>query len=352
MIRMLGQSGYERCLTQVTLFVLLVSIVLLSGSTSVAETVSTQAEAPPPRTVLGSEVDGQSLQAVIQSDHQIYLPIMQGLSLGKGWPMLAANPLRTSWTEEEVRGNLSVEWYRPIEPYIPYKVQPIAANGNIYVSTARGLYAFSAGNGGLIWVYPTEVPLGHSPTIAIVNGRSIAYVGGYDRKIHAIDANTGQSIAGYNPYLAEAGFETNPLVINNTIYAGSRDSYFYALDAVTGSLKWRYKTGDAILYSAAYKDGVVYFASNDARAYALNATNGSLIWRSPKLPGSGFHSFWPVIYTEPASGEDYVIFTSGENYRFKVMNLVIEESNTIYSGLPTGSLIGPTSNSVPGDWVH
>ena len=230
--------------------------------------------------------------------------------------MLAANPQRTSWTPEEVRGNLNVEWYRPIEPYIPYKIQPIAANGKLYVSTARGLYAFSAANGDLLWVYPTEVPLGHSPTIAKVNGRSIAFVGGYDRKIHAIDANSGQSISGYSPYLADAGFETNPLVVNNTIYAGNRDGYFYALDAVNGSLKWRYKTDDSILYSAAFKDGVVYFASNDAHAYALNANNGSLIWKSQKLPGSGFHTFWPVIYTHKATGKDYVIFSSGENYRY------------------------------------
>ncbi len=63
------------------------------------------------------------------------------------WPMLAANPERTSWTPEEVRGELNVDWYRPIEPYIPYKIQPIAANGNVYVSTAGGLYTFSADNG-------------------------------------------------------------------------------------------------------------------------------------------------------------------------------------------------------------
>jgi outer membrane protein assembly factor BamB len=126
------------------------------------------------------------------------------------WPMLAANPERTSWSTEEVRGELNIEWYRPIEPYIHYKIQPIAANGQVYVSTARGLYAFSATDGSLSWVYPTEIPLGHSPTIATVNGKSIAFVGGYDRKIHAIDAITGDALEGYTPYEAGAGFETNP----------------------------------------------------------------------------------------------------------------------------------------------
>ena len=176
--------------------------------------------------------------------------------------MLAANPERTSWTPEEVRGNLSVAWYRPIEPYIAYKIQPIGANGKIYVSTARGLYAFNAANGNIDWVYATELPLGHSPTIATVNGTSVAFVGGHDRKIHAVNALTGQPIAGYVPYEAGAGFDTNPLVIQDTytnnqpvIFAGNRDGYFYALDAATGTLKWRYRTEGPILSRLRTKTG-------------------------------------------------------------------------------------------------
>ena len=178
------------------------------------------------------------------------------------WPMVAANPERTSWTSEEVYGDLSVDWYRPIEPYIHYKIQPIAAAGRIFVSTPRGLYAFAATDGRLLWIYPTELPLGNSPTIATINGRSTAFVGGYDRQIHAIDVATGEALAGYNAHLAGAGFETNPLVIDNRIYAGNRDGYFYALDAVTGNLIWRFETGGPILQSAAYKDGVLFFGSN------------------------------------------------------------------------------------------
>jgi outer membrane protein assembly factor BamB len=264
------------------------------------------------------------------------------------WPMLAANPLRTSWTQEEVRGDLGVEWYRPFEPYIPYKVQPIAAGGIIYVSTARGLYAVGAESGDLLWVYPTQLPLGHSPTIAEVGGRSVAFVGGYDRRIHAVDAMSGLPVEGYTPHEAGAGFGTNPLVVDGVIYAGSRDGYFYALDAATGALRWRYRTGGAIMFSAAMKDGVVYFASSDACAYALDASDGTLVWKSETLTGAGFQSFWPVVYTEKTSGLDYVILTSGENYRQTEMGLTSSdegstgETEIFFSDIPTGELIGPT----------
>jgi outer membrane protein assembly factor BamB len=154
--------------------------------------------------------------------------------------------------------------------------------------------------------------------------------------------------------MAGAGFETNPLVVNNTIYAGNRDGYFYALDAVTGSLKWRYQTNGPVLYSAAYKNGVVYFASNDAYAYALNASNGSLIWKSQKLPGAGFHSWWPVIYTEKTTGKDYVVFSSGENYLTDTQNSFLLpqiETEALFSGIPVGNVIGPASTAIPGDWA-
>jgi hypothetical protein len=290
------------------------------------------------------------------SPHSVTAP-----ASGNSWPMLAANPERTSWTPEEVRGDLSVEWYRPIEPYIPYKIQPIAANGKIYVSTARGLYAFNAVNGNVDWVYATELPLGHSPTIATVNGTSTAFVGGYDRKIHAVNALTGQPIPGYTAYEAGAGFETNPLVIQDSytgnlpsIFAGNRDGFFYALDAVTGSLKWKYPTEGPILFSAAYKNGVVYFASNDAHAYALDVLTGSLVWESDQLLGQGFHSFWPVVYTNQATGTDYVVFTGAENYRMSELHLSMEETSALQSYYPTSDAspyLPITDPPVDGDWV-
>jgi len=330
-------SNHEKWIAMVILFTAIFVVMVMNSSTSITRVDAMQPEAT-------------AYHRQTTANNETFLPLIITPS-DNGWPMVAANPQRTSWTPEEVRGNLKLDWYHPIEPYIPYKIQPIAANGNIYVATARGLYTFRASDGLLLWVYPTELPLGNSPTIATINGRSIAFVGGYDRKIHAVDANSGQEISGYTAYEAAAGFETNPLVINKTIYAGNRDGYFYALDAVTGSLVWRYKTDGPILYSAAYNNGVIYFASEDTYAYALNSNNGSLVWKSQKLLGEGFHSYWPVIYIEKGTGKEYVIFTSGENYRQDVMSLTGEETDALFSGIPIGDLIGPSSTNIPGDWV-
>ncbi|MCA9901387.1 MAG: PQQ-like beta-propeller repeat protein [Ardenticatenaceae bacterium] len=263
------------------------------------------------------------------------------------WPTVAANPQRTSWTPDEVGGQLRPEWYKPFEPFIPPHVQIIAANNTLYISTASGLYAIDSTTGAEKWVYPTEMPLGHSPTI--YNG--VAYVGGLDNKIHAVDATSG---VGLWTFSADAGFETNPLVIDDKLYAGSRDGKMYAITisgANTGQLAWSYQTGGPILYSAAYNNGTIYFASNDSFAYALNAANGNLVWKSAKLPGAGFYSYWPVVY------EDKVVFSGSNAYTTAISwpgsgQLVKLELLDLYTsqGVPPGGIIGGVSTAV-GDWT-
>jgi outer membrane protein assembly factor BamB len=244
-------------------------------------------------------------------NEKLYLPLI-GIqnrisNQEDGWSMVAANPQRTSWNTEEVTGNLHIEWYRPIEAYIPQNTQIIANYGLLYISTAKGLYALDAANGETVWRFDTELPLGNSPTVS----DGVVYVGGFDRKIHALDAQRGTYLWGFSE--AKAGFDTNPLVVEEKVIVGNRDGGMYAIGAHgtpnQGQLIWKYQTGGPIHLSAAYKDGVVFFAANDNYAYALNVNTGHLVWKSKQLPGDGYHSYWPVIF------QDMVIFSAAHGYR-------------------------------------
>lgn len=278
---------------------------------------------------------------------QVYLPLISAPG-ENSWPTVGANNERTSWTPEQVDGMLYPLWYKQIEPYIAPKVQIITAYNTLYISTSAGLYALDAATGNEKWVYPTEMPLGHSPTIY----RGVAYVGGLDKRLYAINAYTGQALWSFE---AGGGFTTNPLVVDGMIYIGCRDGYFYAIHAEgtqAGQLAWKYLTGGPIDFSAAYKDGVVYFASNDSYAYALDI-HGNLVWKSAKLPGAGFHSWWPVIY------QDWVIFAGSLNYRVKldpgIDNLfTYQELDDVYPNhkLDPGrtTTVGPLGTQ-PGAWV-
>ncbi len=295
--------------------------------------------------------------------NSIYLPVISNTSSPvpqptqppspppnvQGWSMAAGNSERTSWTSEEVTGTMRVEWYRPIEAYIPQNVQLIASDGLIFVSTSRGLYALYAEGGQIAWRFDTEMPLGNSPTVS--NG--IVYVGGFDRKLHALRASDGTYLWSFDG--AQAGYSTNPLVVEGLVIVGNRDGAMYAVGANgtarQGQLVWKYQTDGLIDLSAAYKDGVVYFAANDNFAYALRASNGALVWKSDKLPGDGYQSYWPVIF------QDKVIFAAASGYRTgltpgtstikdasnnqygKIFDM---ERDAIFQNMPDGSLFGST----------
>lgn len=297
--------------------------------------------------VVTQPIEGSEEPSQNASGHKAYLPAVSKTNwqYGAPWRMAGANPARTSWTPTEVRGSLKPAWYTHLDAYISQKVQIIASDGFLYISTAKGLYAFDAATGRQQWVYSTSLPLGHSPTIA--NG--VAYVGGFDNKLHAIDAFTGQQIWTFT---AGAGFHTNPLVVEGLVFAGNRDGNFYAVHAGgpnAGQLAWKYETDGPVLYSAAYKNGVVYFASNDNHAYALKSGNGELVWKSAKLPGHGFHSWWPVVY------KDFVIFAGSYNYRyadpFRAPHTTLEREQVYPTSASDGDPIGLQGNE-PGGWIN
>ncbi|MGF1506597.1 MAG: PQQ-binding-like beta-propeller repeat protein [Anaerolineae bacterium] len=99
---------------------------------------------------------------------------------------------------------------------------------------------------------------------------------------------------------------------DGTIYIGSFDSVFYALDPLTGAVRWTFKTDDHIYsYAALAEDDngettAIYVASTDGRLYALD-TSGTLLWTFDT--GDPIRSS-PVIGQAPEGGQ-IVYFGSG-----------------------------------------
>jgi outer membrane protein assembly factor BamB len=69
-----------------------------------------------------------------------------------------------------------------------------------------------------------------------------------------------------------------PVVLDGTIYFGSSDGNFYALDIASGYMRWVFKTEGAINSVPAADSANIYFGSNDGKAYALSRKDGKELW--------------------------------------------------------------------------
>jgi outer membrane protein assembly factor BamB len=95
---------------------------------------------------------------------------------------------------------------------------------------------------------------------------------------------------------------SSPTVVDGTVYVGSGypNKDFWAVDAVSGVVKWRTNSGlpdpaarrqgQYVYSSQAFADDTVYASANDGGFYALAPKTGKLMWRYETQGGVYFHS--------------------------------------------------------------
>jgi outer membrane protein assembly factor BamB len=174
---------------------------------------------------------------------------------------------------------------------------PAIVEGVVYVGSTDGnFYAVDAGSGQEKWKF--EVKSRVTSSAAVSGG--VVYFVAYDGNFYALDAATGKlrwkfQTGGERRFTAkhlhgvQPGGETapdpfdcylsSPAVWNGSVYFGSGDGNVYALDAGSGALRWKFRTGDVVHASPAIADGVVFIGSWDSYFYALDAGTGEQKWR-------------------------------------------------------------------------
>ena len=159
---------------------------------------------------------------------------------------------------------------------------PAIVSGVVYVGSTDGnLYALDASAGTLKWKFSTESWVTSSPAVDSGN----VYFLSYDSNFYSVDAVSGQlkwkfrtggekRYAGKHLHHLQPAAETmpdpwdfylsSPSVWNSHVYFGSGDGNVYALDGNSGSLKWKFQTGDVIHSSPAIVDGTLFVGSWDS----------------------------------------------------------------------------------------
>lgn len=167
---------------------------------------------------------------------------------------------------------------------------PLVHEGSVYILSDGGsLYKLDSSTGNPVWTFDTgghgwtrKLPIddddpGWDTAIsgATVDGNSI-YVGSNDGNLFAIDAINGTEKWRYK---TDGPIHSIPIVAEGKILFGSYDHHVYALNADTGDLSWKFNTGQMIVSSPVYINGVVIIGSRSSDLFAIDVETGTEKWR-------------------------------------------------------------------------
>lgn len=126
----------------------------------------------------------------------------------------------------------------------------------------------------------------------------------------------------------KGAIRSTPAIVNGTVYFGSTDSYFYAIDAQSSAEKWKFKTDGAVSSSPAVSNNEVWFTSRDGYLYSLDAQTGNEIYKFKLGEDAGKHNLWDfylsspnivdnVLYIGSPDGNLYAIDITSKNLKWK-----------------------------------
>jgi outer membrane protein assembly factor BamB len=166
----------------------------------------------------------------------------------------------------------SVAWQLPFAEKL--SVRPVWDNGWLVLCTEPGeIFAFRAADGHLVWRRGLESRAHALPALAADR----VYVPTTNNRVVALRIDTGELL--WERRLG--GSPNDILALDERLYAGAKDNFFYCLMARDGRVAWRWRTGgDAIGLPLSYEDRV-YFVALDNVLRALNLKSGVQLWMRP-----------------------------------------------------------------------
>ena len=161
----------------------------------------------------------------------------------------------------------------------------IGADGTLYVGfNSAGLYALNPTNGVTNWVFAA----GGQLTSPAIGSDGTLFCGSTDKKAYAVNGSDGTR--KWECPLAAPTWSPPVLGTDGTVYVATcdqdanwdgspDDSSFYALDGLTGKVKWEYSTGGSFFTTPAVSaEGTVYVSGTPNQLYAVDGATGGIKW--------------------------------------------------------------------------
>ncbi len=262
------------------------------------------------------------------------------------------------------------------------KAQPVVYGDTVYVSSFDGnLYALNAATGRLRWKAPIGGTLVAAPAVtedvvvvgstsgvlvclrradgrplwraqlpppifasAGMNGEVVCTAGG-DGKIVGFSLRDGRRLWDFQTGMF---VQSRIVAVRDMFIAGCWDNHVYALDARSGTLRWKQRFGRSFYYAPAIAspatDGVrVVVPSNDGVLHAMRVGTGEVTWETASAQGNSFGYPSPLI-------SDGVVFCAALGGRGLVYAIDLRTGQPVWVA-ETGRAIYDTGCALAGGYL-
>lgn len=193
--------------------------------------------------------------------------------------------------------------------------------GGVLIGSAQwhALYANDAGTGELKWRISAN-GMNYRGASAAIHGNLLYIIS--HKSLFVIEKDNGNVVARRD-YPFSVDVTSTPLLTDKEIIFGTVYEGLVAVDRETFDVKWKFKTGDALVYTASYVRGpassvetspvlsgnTVYAGASDGTVYGINKDDGKLVWK---------HETGAPVFTSVAVSGNTLVFADfgGNVYAF------------------------------------
>jgi outer membrane protein assembly factor BamB len=155
-----------------------------------------------------------------------------------------------------------------------FSAPPLADTGWVLAAATGGdVLAIRASDGHVLWTHALGASVRARPAIAA----DAAYFSLDDGRVVSLALLTGAP----RWERLQPGKPADLLVLDDRLFFGAEDKFFYCLNTKNGDQRWRWRTGGKPAGPPAIDEKRVYYVALDNILWVLNRGNGVMQWREP-----------------------------------------------------------------------